>query len=115
MQNQRQILWGPTMQVNGIRLLCSAIVWFIIFAVTDYGDGPWVALTFPLIYIPIAGLGILFGNTTIGGLLKLSALIIILPADPVMFVLRLIAPRLIIMDHYLPLMLAFFLYIHDGV
>ena len=112
---QRNILWKPTLQVNAVRLICCAIVWFIIIALTGIGgnDNPFLAFGFPLIYIPIAGIAMLFRGSAIGGFFNLAALITILPADPLVFLLRILVPSLVPMNYYSPVMLAFFLYVHD--
>ena len=45
--------------------------------------------------------------------LGLMATITIVVADPLMFVLRLAFPSLVPMRYYYPVMMAFFLYVHD--
>jgi hypothetical protein len=116
MQKQQSILWGPTLQVNAVRLICATIVWVIIAAVwnpTNNVGEAWQMIGLPVFYLVLAPVALLLKNTGIGGFLGLAALIAILPGDPLTFLLRLISPSLVPMSYYSPLMFAYFLYVHD--
>ena len=116
MQKQQSILWGPTFQVNAVRLICATIMWVIITAVwnpTGNAGDTWQMIGLPIFYLALAPIALLLKNTGIGGFLGLAALITILPGDPLTFLLRLVAPPLVPMSYYSPLMFAYFLYVHD--
>lgn len=106
-----QIMWKETIQVNVLRLICAGIVWSIILSLTGSSDAAMALIAIPIGYAPMALIAMALNKAGIGGIFSLAALLLALPGDPLMFLLRLIAPKLVPMQYYSPINLAFFLYV----
>jgi len=104
----KKIMWGPTAQLNGIRVAIAAIVWFIILlcAAEPVGDALFVLYVLPLaFFLFFMPAGLVCGYLAsldiplVGWGVFLTAFIVIV-ADPLVFILHKFYPKLIPVDKY---------------
>lgn len=116
-QDWRAIQWGATLQVLLVRSVAAGIVWGVVSMCMGVKDPPGFALPllFPLIFVPMllgmvllgkvvsAVLGVI-GLEAVGmfvfGCLSLIAMIFIIVGDPLVFFLRIQAPRLVPVEKF---------------
>jgi hypothetical protein len=110
-----QILWKATLQVNILRLICAGIVWMVILSLIGSPEAPMALVAIPLGYTPFALLAMLLNRMGIGGLFSLAALLLAVPGDPLMFLLRIASPQLVPMQYYSPIVWAYFLYVKSDL
>ena len=109
-----QILWKETLQVNILRLVCAGIVWTIILMFIGWSEASMALIAIPLGYTPFAVLAMVLNRIGLGGLFSLAALLLAIPGDPLMFLLRLVSPKLVPMQYYSPITWAYFLYVKSN-
>lgn len=110
------ILWKESLWINALRLFCAGVVWFLVALFAGERQILEIFYIFPVFYlfwatIAMAGNWILPGNWIVQ-LISLMPLLTIVAGDPIVFLLRLLFPRLVPMKYYYPLNRHFFLYIH---
>ena len=100
------LAWGPTLQVNIVRSAVAGIVWAIIMAFDGSGSsaGAMLALpiVFPLVVVPAALVGnaLWKAGVPFAGWINILASLIVVVADPFMFVLHKVAPQLVPVRKY---------------
>lgn len=105
------ILWTETLWVNGIRLAAATLFWFVVMLFV--GEDVTTAFGLPVMYLIVAPIALVLNKISVffGGFFSLMALITILPGDPLVFLLKLVAPQAVPMAVYNPINMAFFLYV----
>jgi hypothetical protein len=115
MNSGQSIYWKETMQVNALRLIGAAIVWFVVAILLGETEAAQSMIALPLFYLILAPIVLVLRNLAPGnaivGFLGLMAMITVLPGDPVVFLLKLVAPKIVPMQTYYPINPAYFLYV----
>jgi len=102
--NNSSINWGKTLWLNLVRSLCAGVVWCVIAGLSGDADAAASMLLLSLIYFPILlPLGLLarvFPHSALFGLLNLTAAIMILPGDPLVFLINRFFPQAVPAGNY---------------
>lgn len=106
-----QILWKETLLVNVLRLICAGIAWTVILLLIGSSEAMMALVAIPLGYTPFALLAMVLNRIGLGGLFSLAALLLAVPGDPLMFLLKLILPGLVPIQYYSPITWAYFVYV----
>lgn len=103
------VMWGPTLVLNHIRAACAGVVWFILFLFLPSDSGssnPAIFLSLPFVYLlgmlPIALIS--YGLSKMGvpfiGLMSVMMSILLIPGDPVTYIIHKYAPRFVPVERY---------------
>ncbi len=105
----KDVMWGPTLILNHVRAACAGLVWFILFLFLPSdpeSPGPVIFLSLPFVYLlgmlPMALIS--YGLSKMGvpfiGLISIMMGILLVPGDPLTYIIRKYAPHLVPVDHY---------------
>ncbi len=110
---QPEILWKETLWVNAFRIGSATVIWFFITSLMGQTEAATSMYALPAVYVALVGVILLlrYIPNPISWFLELMALILILPGDPILFIVRLIWPQVVPLAYYSPLNFVYFLYV----
>lgn len=103
-RDYKSVHWGATLQYNALRAACAGLIFGILVGVNE---GKWEALALiigcPIIWMIFLPFGLLAAKLAeMGvpyiGLLTWPPALVIIPGDPLVWILSMFAPRLVAME-----------------
>ncbi|EKE06463.1 MAG: hypothetical protein ACD_19C00006G0001 [uncultured bacterium] len=119
-KNGPKVNFSATLIVNIMRGIAAGIVWaaIVLFTGTSKGSPAWVPLIFPITFPILMGimLPVYFFLKTIGlgGVGSMAAMLFSVPGDPLIFILKKLAPHLVPVDDFNIINFSGFILVYDG-
>lgn len=100
----RSIAWGPTLLHNLLRCFCAGIVISVLMGLSGKGGGDLIAMPFiiPVMFAILLPVGLIAAFLAqyipFIGLLTLIPAFMVIPGDPIVWLLSILAPKVVPMD-----------------